>query len=149
MYVESWCCCSLFFFSSRRRHSICALVTVVQTCALPISEQRTLGIEHGEVALHAGTVTLVGELEVAAVGVDQVLLGLQLRGEGLPCGQTVCHLAEGLLDRLLVLRHGDVLLQLGVIETGGRSEEHTSELQSLMRFSYAVFCLKKKKTTKP
>src|SRR3546814_4707097 len=30
----------------------------------------------------------------------------------------------------------------------GRSEEHTSELQSLMRISYAVFCLKKKKNTK-
>src|SRR3546814_6382279 len=30
----------------------------------------------------------------------------------------------------------------------GRSEEHTSELQSLMRISYAVFCLKKKKTQK-
>src|SRR3546814_2344772 len=29
-----------------------------------------------------------------------------------------------------------------------RSEEHTSELQSLMRISYAVFCLKKKKTLK-
>src|SRR3546814_3075376 len=28
----------------------------------------------------------------------------------------------------------------------GRSEEHTSELQSLMRLSYAVFCLKKKQT---
>src|SRR3546814_9046350 len=30
---------------------------------------------------------------------------------------------------------------------GRRSEEHTSELQSLMRISYAVLCLKKKKTT--
>src|SRR3546814_6423439 len=30
-----------------------------------------------------------------------------------------------------------------------RSEEHTSELQSLMRISYAVFCLKKKKQKKP
>src|SRR3546814_1568609 len=30
----------------------------------------------------------------------------------------------------------------------GRSEEHTSELQSLMRISYAVFCLKKKNTIK-
>src|SRR3546814_18143743 len=28
---------------------------------------------------------------------------------------------------------------------GGRSEEHTSELQTLMRISYSVFCLKKKK----
>src|SRR3546814_1124038 len=32
---------------------------------------------------------------------------------------------------------------------GERSEEHTSELQSLMRISYAVFCLKKKKTPRP
>src|SRR3546814_9655450 len=31
-------------------------------------------------------------------------------------------------------------------QIGSRSEEHTSELQSLMRISYAVFCLKKKKT---
>src|SRR3546814_7674010 len=33
-----------------------------------------------------------------------------------------------------------------VVEDVGRSEEHTSELQSLMRISYAVFCLKKQKT---
>src|SRR3546814_9641004 len=33
-----------------------------------------------------------------------------------------------------------------VVPSGLRSEEHTSELQSLMRISYAVFCLKKKKT---
>src|SRR3546814_5594798 len=37
--------------------------------------------------------------------------------------------------------------QLGKWRTK-RSEEHTSELQSLMRISYAVFCLKKKKKTK-
>src|SRR3546814_3222606 len=35
-----------------------------------------------------------------------------------------------------------------VLTSPGRSEEHTSELQSLMRISYAVFCLKKKKTNK-
>src|SRR3546814_2858165 len=34
-----------------------------------------------------------------------------------------------------------------VSQQAHRSEEHTSELQSLMRISYAVFCLKKKKTT--
>src|SRR3546814_3966607 len=32
------------------------------------------------------------------------------------------------------------------LETAARSEEHTSELQSLMRISYAVFCLNKKKS---
>src|SRR3546814_3993863 len=38
-------------------------------------------------------------------------------------------------------------LALKDISMFGRSEEHTSELQSLMRISYAVFCLKKKKKT--
>src|SRR3546814_8693189 len=42
-----------------------------------------------------------------------------------------------------------VLAPLTLFYFQGRSEEHTSELQSLMRISYAVFCLKKKKTTKP
>src|SRR3546814_9560714 len=37
-------------------------------------------------------------------------------------------------------------LALGAMSDKTRSEEHTSELQSLMRISYAVFCLKKKKT---
>src|SRR3546814_9488884 len=39
-------------------------------------------------------------------------------------------------------------IQAVVRSLGWRSEEHTSELQSLMRISYAVFCLKKKKTNK-
>src|SRR3546814_8562645 len=49
------------------------------------------------------------------------------------------HLERGALDlsalRVVVLDEADEML---------RSEEHTSELQSLMRISYAVFCLKKK-----
>src|SRR3546814_7905803 len=52
------------------------------------------------------------------------------------------------------LRNGGATLayfgKIGTHITNGprklRSEEHTSELQSLMRISYAVFCLKKKKT---
>src|SRR3546814_5505298 len=44
---------------------------------------------------------------------------------------------------------GNVRLHRGLpqrLRRDARSEEHTSELQSLMRISYAVFCLKKKKT---
>src|SRR3546814_2517337 len=40
-----------------------------------------------------------------------------------------------------------MVLRAGVITENDRSEEHTSELQSLMRISYAAFCLKKKITT--
>src|SRR3546814_4271119 len=46
---------------------------------------------------------------------------------------------------LSLLKQGHVRgIRFGTLE---RSEEHTSELQSLMRISYAVFCLKKKKHT--
>src|SRR3546814_4762368 len=59
--------------------------------------------------------------------------------------------ARALAEDLKVVR---VLVnQAHTFGNGGRSEEHTSELQSLMRISYAVFCLKKKKqqhiVTKP
>src|SRR3546814_6553957 len=49
--------------------------------------------------------------------------------------------------RPLLLGDQQVLLALGLLDLviELRSEEHTSELQSLMRISYAVFCLKKKK----
>src|SRR3546814_8916816 len=50
----------------------------------------------------------------------------------------------GLRDK----RFSAVALLRNVDFVGVRSEEHTSELQSLMRISYAVFCLKKKKKTK-
>src|SRR3546814_8534582 len=39
----------------------------------------------------------------------------------------------------------DLGVEVETVDIGPRSEEHTSELQSLMRKSYAVFCLKKKK----
>src|SRR3546814_9994583 len=44
--------------------------------------------------------------------------------------------------------HEHLLASLIASSSSSRSEEHTSELQSLMRISYAVFCLKKKKNTK-
>src|SRR3546814_7118118 len=54
--------------------------------------------------------------------------------------------------RLVMLGLAEVRQHLGKAPAlatgcGPRSEEHTSELQSLMRISYAVFCLKKKRNT--
>src|SRR3546814_8065062 len=56
----------------------------------------------------------------------------------------------GLLQIIFGLLKLDVLMRFvsRSVRTGFRSEEHTSELQSLMRISYAVFCLKKKNHTK-
>src|SRR3546814_2584682 len=48
---------------------------------------------------------------------------------------------------MVVTSTGGSLVSLGIMKKDNRSEEHTSELQSLMRISYAVFCLKKKKPT--
>src|SRR3546814_10260717 len=95
--------CSIlcFFFSSRRRHTRCALVTGVQTCALPICPP------------DAGR-----------------------------CGNAVFHASgegRGGNRRSLSRSRRPYLLA-----RQPRSEEHTSELQSLMRISYDVFCLKKK-----
>src|SRR3546814_5387771 len=73
------------------------------------------------------------------------------RGEGLRCDDE---------ERGLRIEEFERIGDMGAIDIGNemraravvegrqrRSEEHTSELQSLMRISYAVFCLKKKKYT--
>src|SRR3546814_3341764 len=56
--------------------------------------------------------------------------------------------AAGLTNRLIEeMDEGLGGVEKGTYNIIARSEEHTSELQSLMRISYAVFCLKKKNTT--
>src|SRR3546814_7631461 len=100
----------LFFCSSRRRHTRCALVTGVQTCALPISS------------------TLASPTATTA----QAAAGSIRAANFQPCWQILSVVA------LMGSRVWSARPKI-------RSEEHTSELQSLMRISYAVFCLKKKK----
>src|SRR3546814_1340230 len=78
------------------------------------------------------------EIEVGAVGDTHQLAPLRA-GEAEPVLQVdrALGVVRELLLRVLVAPH--------VVGPEPRSEEHTSELQSLMRISYAVFCLKKKK----
>src|SRR3546814_1553087 len=91
----------------------------------------------------------------------EVLAGLQRHGDAghepdLPAPQAgAVHHRVRRNAAVLGLDAGDATIGLGdagdlaVLDDGDavlpRSEEHTSELQSLMRISYAVFCLKKKK----
>src|SRR3546814_10505727 len=93
---------NFLFFSSRRRHTRCALVTGVQTCALPICRQ--------------GLATTRSSTRPPVYPQQRIASGR--------CMSTCPRKTDPCT----------------------RSEEHTSELQSLMRISYAVFCLKKKKT---
>src|SRR3546814_9434060 len=140
----------VFFVSSRRRHTRCALGTGVQTCALPIS-----GAASGEPPAPrsssrcrlTATVPSVREAfcdEIPEADDDflsrfagyRIDAGVGLLAEGLPivAGRDLqgrrfelCHdFVRG------PRRHGD---GAEVVEPG-RSEEHTSELQSLMRISY-------------
>src|SRR3546814_3348132 len=72
--------------------------------------------------------------EIVAVERDDARIVAQPRG----------HPVEGRARHAARLCLGPQRLDIGV--KARRSEEHTSELQSLMRIPYAVFCLKKKKT---
>src|SRR3546814_5963578 len=71
-------------------------------------------------------------------------VGLELVLDDVPCRETGMTPYEMMLsesqERMLMI------LKPGREGEAERSEEHTSELQSLMRISYAVFCLKKKNT---
>src|SRR3546814_7376743 len=80
-----------------------------------------------------------------AGGESPVREGVDGEGRGLP-GLHLSHV--GLVDAHFQLHLGEVFGDGEQHRRLKRSEEHTSELQSLMRISYAVFCLKKKKTKK-
>src|SRR3546814_4082845 len=118
-----------FFFSSRRRHTRCALVTGVQTCALPIL---------------CDAVDYPPRLPVPD-NMEQ-------------CDARACHAGGAGKSRRLAIafrclcawrdpvrgpQYGEKSANSS-FQSAGRSEEHTSELQSLMRTSYAFFCLKHK-----
>src|SRR3546814_1725382 len=125
-----------FFFSSRRRHTRCALVTGVQTCALPIWTDAWEAF---------GPFTRMGP-EPLSAAFDGRYLAKMFKDKIAP-------VKAALLDQRIVAGLGNIYvceaLHLAGIEPGRRSEEHTSELQSLMRISYAVFCLKKKTSDQP
>src|SRR3546814_8246095 len=85
-------------------------------------------------------------LRAADPRVKQVMVGLTGGVDTIPVARSDGVLAGDV--RPLVRMNIQVIVEHdGRRESGFRSEEHTSELQSLMRISYAVFCLKKKNDT--
>src|SRR3546814_1841381 len=128
-------CMCMFFFSSRRRHTRCALVTGVQTCAPPILLAVRALRQHRE----AGEAHVLGHAGFAVMA--------NIEGTQDLAGEVLAGVDRDVM--VLVAERPQAFDAQAAAAEIVRSEEHTSELQSLMRNSYAVFCLKKKnKATK-
>src|SRR3546814_946396 len=151
-----------FFFSSRRRHTRCALVTGVQTCALPISP--AVFISHG-LSVPMLSVDHSAKLAGFADELLAKLAGLAREGRKLlfvddinDSGSTVTYIREMLAKqgavaetvRFAVLINN--ICSRASVDTWSweidrtmhkdgfvRWEEHTSELQSIMRHQCACF----------
>src|SRR3546814_10088631 len=147
------CYLLFFFFSSRRRHTRCALVTGVQTCALPICNLFIIG----ELTRTIYETTQAGELVSSialpdklkrpeAVAYDADFDMFYVSGGWTADIYKVDRsgaIVETLTDlRPFRLEDGGHALPKGLVLAPAthtnrkRSEEHTSELQSLMRISY-------------
>src|SRR3546814_7475215 len=121
--------CLSFFFSSRRRHTICALVTGVQTCALPIFlvmlDDDDGVAEVAEAFERREQPVVVALVETDARLVEHVQDARQaaadLRGEADALALAARKRTRGAVEGEII--EPDLV----------KSEEHTSELQSLMR----------------
>src|SRR3546814_4955919 len=143
-----------FFFSSRRRHTRCALVTGVQTCALPIYAvwaecvtYESNGRKHFKEWTARGQSQLSAALNKVVPHVaprpdqlvtDEQLMRLQNTADDVGADlQAFCKfMGTTSLKTIPQSRFDEAMDAL-------RSEEHTSKLKSRMRISYAVSCLKK------
>src|SRR3546814_9396402 len=137
--------CDVFFFSSRGGHTRCALVTGVRTCALPIwlyarnrraaltPSQRALGwlVAPATVVISVALAWRSGE--AATIGIYAAALGVMA---AMAWTSRFPRYRTGIGAMLFVA--SDLLLFARFGPLAGRSEEHTSELQSLMSISYAV-----------
>src|SRR3546814_5861258 len=137
----------LFFFSSRRRHTICALVTGVQTCALPIWPGRVVFKEEG-IMRHMEVKGAVRAAIVFSAGFSALALAAPAwaQDSGTPDSSdqrddsSVTSDDQDAAGKEIIVTGLAASLQRAI--ENKRSEEHQSELQSLTRLSYAAFCLK-------
>src|SRR3546814_2360437 len=129
-YISLFAVLLFFFFSSRRRHTRCALVTGVQTCALPILDEAAAAWPERLRFFPVGC--------GCPISYDEWLLLTCLADAGRDARRAFNARLREMIGASMRCRLWNAAVR--------RSEEHTSELQSLMRISYAVFCLKKKKT---
>src|SRR3546814_5546981 len=129
-----WC---IVFFSSRRRHTGCALVTGVQTCARPICGAGVGAIVIGRLLPRASVaMTEINAAALRFARINAAAANVSATAHHGNCIEGI----EGTID--IALANPPYLINAQQRLYRDRSEEHTSELHSLMRISYAVFCLK-------
>src|SRR3546814_10059703 len=132
-------CVFMFFFSSRRRHTSGALVTGVQTCALPICYlEVSVNSPVGVPVFQLKAIIVAAGLLLTLQGIAQVLrcIHCMRTGEWLLAADDIEETEVLLMEQGAhdILAHGSEAIDIVRPSTGdGRSEEHTSELQSLMR----------------
>src|SRR3546814_1063374 len=154
--VLYWSYSLFFFFSSRRRHTRCALVTGVQTCALPIcigvDRMRSTKIAPlslstsyftGSASLGISMTTLISSGTLLPVGTWSRPMGVRFLRRGGAASGPAAGVGEGVGRG--ILRRGVLHCSISVARVGPslvasipvrthtvRSEEQTSELPSLM-----------------
>src|SRR3546814_4307529 len=141
----------LYFFSSRRRHTRCALGTGVQTCALPIWRNFDFQVfrytarifpDHGRVGVILNRSLVI---PVLAFRIPNAVRGAGQGDHISVFGSVYKDPAVNmffLFTPLFIPSSNRYTCDF--VPVLYRSEEHTSELQSLMRIPYSLFCLKKK-----
>src|SRR3546814_3206447 len=141
-------CVFLFLFlSSSRRHTSGALVTGFQTCALPIffnCYDAFIHIVDSMFNQHAKWLKMTAAIpwRRKLASLNYLLASHVWRQDH----NGFTHQDPGFIDHVVNKKASIVRVYLPPdANCLLRSEEHTSELQSLMRISYAVFCLKKKR----
>src|SRR3546814_8543645 len=130
----------VFIVSSRRRDTRCAIVNGVQTCALPILDKWFSAAGHGELdpldaPLHPPVAYTTSDTNfVIAINAPKLV-------EGMPHWLGSADLQKVRNDRFDIIGWTAITAWDDV----ERSDEHTSELQSLMRPPYAGLCSKNKR----
>src|SRR3546814_1365815 len=129
-----WVCCDFFFFKQKTAYEMRISDWSSDVCSSDLSysalepyvSRSTLQLHYGKHhrAYVEKTKALAKQLRLADKPLEKII--------ALTAGQD---------------RHRALFQNAAQAWNHARSEEHTSELQSLMRTSYAVFCLKKKKTS--
>src|SRR3546814_9986095 len=122
-----------FFCSSRRRHTRCALVTGVQTCALPICPLRSALQDRG-MSPEAVGLEALPTVAPRGAAMESRPKGRGMRRRYLVVGAGIAAVAVAVaLLHLAVAQNRPGAITTADIEALQRSEEQTSELQSLMR----------------